>query len=103
MVVGILQELPFALQGPIFLFLWAPGSLILSSPFVLPILAIDSRPAVILLTSCHSFCSTQGLLGILQLQVFVGFHVELVYTLTFLLLELIPERGLGEHPIRKVS
>ena len=97
MVTGILWELPFVFLWPIFLFLQAPGSLILSSHIVLPLFAID------LCTSYHFFCFTQGLLEILQLQVFAGFPIELVYALAFFLLELVLKRGLKEHPIHKVS
>ena len=67
MVVGILWEWPFVLQWLIFLFIWASSLLIFSSPLVLPLLAIDPCSAVVLFTSCRSFCFTHGLLGILQL------------------------------------
>ena len=103
MVVGIFWEWAFVFHWPIFLLLRAPSLLVFSSHLVLPLLALDSRPGVIFLISCHSFYFAQGLLGIFQLQVFVGFLVELVYTLTFLLLELILEQGLGKYPISKVT
>ena len=102
MVIGIFREWSFVFYWPIFLLLWTPSLLVISSPLVLPLLAFDSRPKVIFLVSLHS-CFAQGLLGIFQLHVLTRFHVELVYTSTFLLLELVLEWGLGEHVICKVS
>ena len=54
-------------------------------------LAVDLRPRAVLLTSCLSLYFTQGLLVILQFQVFAGFPIELVYAPAFLLLELVLE------------
>ena len=98
-VVCILWEWAFVLKWSILLFLQAPGSL--SSPLVLPFLAIDPWFGVILITSGRLFRFTQGLLGILQLQVFMGFPVKLIYTPSFFLLELIPKQE--EYPILEVS
>ena len=102
-VVCILQEWAFVLQWPILLFLRAPSSRILSSPLTSPFLAIDPWSGVIFLASGHLFHFAQGLLGILQLQVFTGFPVTLVYTLAFFLWELVPKRGFREYLIREVS
>ena len=102
-IVRIFWEWDLGLHWPILLFLRAPSPLILSSPLVLPFLAIDPLPKVILLTNDRPFRFTQGLLGILQLQVFMGFPVKLVYALTLFLVELIPKQGLMEHPIHEVS
>ena len=102
-VVSIFWEWDLGLHWPILLFLRAPSPLILSSPLVLPFLAIDPLPKVILLTNDRLFRFTQGLLGILQLQVFMSFPTKLIDNSTFYLLELILKRGLEEYPICDVS
>ena len=90
MVIGIFREWPFVFYWLIFLLLRAPNLHVLSSSLILSLLALDSRPGIILLISCYSFCFMQGPFGIFQLQVLAGFPVELVYAPTFLLLKLIP-------------
>ena len=78
MVVGIFWEWPFCFPLVLFLLLWGPSQLVLSFSLVLPLLALDSRPEVVLLISCHSFYFAQGLLGIFQLQVLADFPIELI-------------------------
>ena len=98
MVVGILLEWPLLSKGSFFCFFRLLACLSFRLLLSCPFLTIDPRVGVVFLTNCHSFYFTQGLLRILQLQIFASFPIELVYAPAFLLLDLVPERGIGDTP-----